>query len=273
MNYKDIHDRIIEKARYENRMKGNGNYYEAHHIVPRCMGGEGKVSQWKTHPNIVLLTGREHIIIHRLLCEIHPDNHKLIHAYWMLANVDKRGDRNYRVSAREYERLRIQLSELTKQLHTGKKRSEETKQKMKENQPDRSGENNSFYKKTHSEETRKKMKENQPDRSGEKNHFFGKDMSGENNPRFGVVISEDLRKKISESVKKGMTEEIRKKMKENHADVYGEKNPHAKKVICGVTGKIYGCIKDAAEDNGVNRGTLRDYLHGLYPNKTSLRFL
>ena len=87
MNYKDIHDKIIEKAKKENRSKGDGNYYEAHHIVPKCMGGEGKYNEWRTHPNIILLTAKEHFVIHKLLCEIYPDNNKLIHAIFYISDV------------------------------------------------------------------------------------------------------------------------------------------------------------------------------------------
>jgi hypothetical protein len=41
-------------------------YTESHHIIPKCMGGEGKTTQWRTHPNIVLLTAEEHFNVHKL---------------------------------------------------------------------------------------------------------------------------------------------------------------------------------------------------------------
>jgi hypothetical protein len=111
MNYKDIHDKIIDKARKENRLKGDGNYYEAHHIKPKCMGGEGTVQQWRTHPNIILLTAKEHFVIHKLLCEIYPDNYDLAYAYWGFVNgrnkSNHKGNVYYNIGSREYERLRI----------------------------------------------------------------------------------------------------------------------------------------------------------------------
>jgi hypothetical protein len=194
MNYKDIHDKIIEKAKKENRSKGDGNYYEAHHIKPRCMDGEGKASEWKTHPNIVLLTAKEHFVIHKLLCEMYPDNNKLLQAYWLLANLSNKEDKNYRVGSREYERLKVKKSEIVSESNRG---------------------------------------ENNPN--------FGKNMSGENNPNFGHG----------------------EKMK-------GEKHPQAKKVICSITGKIYGCVKDAAVDIGISYSTLRSSLNGTRKNKTTL---
>jgi hypothetical protein len=83
MDYKKIYDDLISKARSENRIKNAGTYYEAHHIIPKCLGGEGTVNQWKKHPNIILLTAKEHFVAHKLLCEIYPNEPKLISAYWL----------------------------------------------------------------------------------------------------------------------------------------------------------------------------------------------
>ena len=116
MNYKKIYNDIMEKSKSENRIKHNGIYYEAHHIIPKCLGGKGNCKQWETHPNIVLLTAKEHFIAHKLLCEIYPDNHKLIYAYWNFVNG--RNDSNhknkfqYKIGSREYERIKILRSKL-----------------------------------------------------------------------------------------------------------------------------------------------------------------
>ena len=39
MDYKLIHDSIINNARLKNRKKGGEIYYESHHIIPKCLGG------------------------------------------------------------------------------------------------------------------------------------------------------------------------------------------------------------------------------------------
>ena len=85
MNYQKIYDAIIQKARLEKREKGKSIYYEAHHIIPKCLGGEGTYQQWKTHPNIVLLTAREHYICHILLHQIYPENIKLMYAIYAMS--------------------------------------------------------------------------------------------------------------------------------------------------------------------------------------------
>jgi hypothetical protein len=81
MNYKKIYSSIINKAKSENRLKGGGVYYEAHHIIPICLGGKGKASQWNFHANIVLLTAREHFVCHWLLHRIYPENRSLLYAF------------------------------------------------------------------------------------------------------------------------------------------------------------------------------------------------
>lgn len=50
-------------------------YYEKHHIVPKCLGGDD------SEDNFVLFTAREHIIAHKLLWKQYPDNVKLMWAY------------------------------------------------------------------------------------------------------------------------------------------------------------------------------------------------
>ena len=107
MNYQRIYNQLIEKARNENRLYGEDSYYERHHIIPKCIGGEGRVSQWKTHPNIAVITAREHLIAHQLLCRIYPTEGKLAFALWrMCTGGSTNQDRDYRISSRSYESAR-----------------------------------------------------------------------------------------------------------------------------------------------------------------------
>jgi hypothetical protein len=125
MNYEKIYNDIISKARSENRKKVKGGiYYEAHHIIPKCMGGEGMTYQ-HNHTNIILLTAKEHYIAHRLLCEIYPDNNKLRYALWMMINGSSKYER-YIPSSKIYENLKKEHSSVI----IGKKHSETTRKKM-----------------------------------------------------------------------------------------------------------------------------------------------
>jgi 5-methylcytosine-specific restriction endonuclease McrA len=139
MNYQRIHDAIIDRAR--TRMLQD--YCERHHVIPRCLGGLDIES------NLVKLTAREHFIVHKLLCEIYPNNKKLHDAVWcMIHLVNKNHQRGYIVSNREYEYFKIlrsnnmsilqqghSVSKLTRdkisKSLSGRKLSDETKNKLK----------------------------------------------------------------------------------------------------------------------------------------------
>jgi len=116
MNYEKIYDQIIQRAKSENRKKQCGIYYEAHHIIPRCMGGSDDKL------NLILLTAKEHYIAHRLLVLIYPTHTGLNYATWMMINGSIKNNNRYAPSSRIYTHLKETLSKIPK--------SEETKQKL-----------------------------------------------------------------------------------------------------------------------------------------------
>ena len=126
MNYEKIYTQLIERAHSENRKKGIGVYFELHHIVPKCIGGNNDKS------NLVLLTAREHFIAHKLLCEIYPDNKKLLIAYWLFANKTQSSNqlREYCIGSREYARLKIDIAKQISIQNKGRKYSDAVKKKM-----------------------------------------------------------------------------------------------------------------------------------------------
>jgi len=143
MNYQLIHNQIIERAQ-DRILEG---YSENHHIIPKSMGGTDKKE------NLVSLTAREHFIIHKLLTLIYPSDSNLHWAAFMMAGCsgNKKQDRNYRVGAREYQRLKENLkhtsesiekmrtSQLGNTYRVGTKHSAETKQKMSDKAKGRVG--------------------------------------------------------------------------------------------------------------------------------------
>jgi hypothetical protein len=178
MNYQKIHDQIIERAKTR-QLEG---YKEQHHIVPKCIGGTNDKD------NLVSLTAREHFIIHKILCEIHPTNKKLHDAVWcMIHLVNKHHQRGYVVSNREYEYLKKRRSVFLSETQ--------------------SGENNPFFGKTHSIENKKLFGENAKKlHTGRKRTQQTKD-----NIRNGLLNSEkhkqavqdpEYRNQISETVSK-----------------------------------------------------------------------
>jgi hypothetical protein len=186
MDYKKIYDDLMLKARSENRVKNVGVYYEAHHIIPRCLGGGGKVSQRTKHPNIILLTAKEHFVAHKLLCEIYPNNKKLLSAFWNFVNgrnKSNQGENHHRIGAREYERTRVyyskRCSEFFKKIDRNKEWCKNISISHKKNNP--------MYGKKHTEDWKLK---------------HSKRMSGSSHPMHGKKHSPESRKKQSD-IKKG----------------------------------------------------------------------
>lgn len=69
--YSRIYYTIIDRACQEKRVKTKHSYYEKHHIIPKSLGGTNDNS------NLVFLTSKEHILVHRLLCHMTEGTDKI----------------------------------------------------------------------------------------------------------------------------------------------------------------------------------------------------
>ena len=164
MNYKKIYYELIEKAKLKNRKKGDGGYYEKHHIVPRCFGGDNKKE------NLILLTYREHFLAHLLLVQSYEGKEKSKMSFGLFQMCRKNSKQQRIISSKQFEKA---------------------KQIMSDNC---SGENSSFYGKTHTDKVKSEI---------------SKRMKGSNNPsvKYGAwnkglktgCLSEEHCNKISES--------------------------------------------------------------------------
>ena len=205
MNYRKVYESIIRKALTENRKKLRKNqigyiYYENHHIIPKCLGGTNDKE------NLVLLTGREHYICHKLLTYKYKGNKKIANAFCRMT-WDKKGNR--KISSRDYAYARelkalIPQSEETKKkralANTGKRKTEETKEKTSK----------SLLGIKHTEERKKNIS-----KSLKGKHFaqnFG-NTSGKNNGMYGISVYELWIKKygIEEANKRKEIRKIKKK--------------------------------------------------------------
>lgn len=179
MNYLKIYNQIIERAKKEKRKKYNGVYYESHHIIPKCLGGEGTTKQWRNHPNIILLTAREHFLCHWLLHNTYPNVNQLAMSFWLMCSLKNKKQKRYVPSSRIIEYSRIKMSETKKGrigFWKGKNLSEETKEKIRQTK-------NGV--KVHSEENKQKLSER----------------SKGNTNRLGIKHTQNTKNKISESNK------------------------------------------------------------------------
>lgn len=181
---------------------------------------------------------------------------------WFNILTNSAGTRGYKMS----EEVRQKMSE----ARTGMKRSEATKERMRQVNKKRAvetpdygvGENNPFYGKHHTDESKKKMSESKKGTQvGQDNPFWGRKH----------------------------TEETRRKMSENHRDVSGANHPlhgksrpreiieklidaNSKMVVDTETGVVYSSIIEAARCLGVNYGTLC-YRIKRGSNKTTLKLV
>jgi hypothetical protein len=144
MDYKKIYDLIVERAQSSDRKKSKSHpgEYEEHHVIPLCIGGTDEKH------NLAILIPKEHFICHKLLVEIYPSHKGILFALWMMVNGMTSGsqERNYKVSAREYHRIKTiqakHMSEIMKGRFVGELNPMYGK----------TGELNPFYGKSHPEE-------------------------------------------------------------------------------------------------------------------------
>lgn len=143
MDYHKIYNQLIENAKQLKeeriRLRKSGEYFETHHIIPVCLGGQGLLSDWN-HENLVQLTAREHFICHRLLTKMYLKNKKLAGAFWRMCSQKSNIQQRYIPSSREYEEARlhwrsIPVSQETRdklsKINKGKKKSPETIEKLR----------------------------------------------------------------------------------------------------------------------------------------------
>lgn len=95
MEYSKVYYNIIERGKTrgcdKKKLKG---YYEAHHIIPKCMGGVD------SKDNLVLLTAKEHFICHLLLEKIYPNEKGLALAAYRLIYGNEEFRKEIRVNSK-----------------------------------------------------------------------------------------------------------------------------------------------------------------------------
>jgi len=195
MDYKKVYKDLVTSRK--NKELVEGEYYEKHHIIPKCLGGSNK-------GNLVHFTGREHFIAHWLLNKMFKDEvvkNKMLYAFGGMAQ----GPSKRKLSPSQYEKVKkakskamsIRMSGKNHPMY-GKTHTKEAKRKISEINKGRK----------HSKETKKKISESM---TGKKNHMYGKGLIGEKNGMYGKTHSEESKRKMSEA-KKGthLTEEHKK---------------------------------------------------------------
>lgn len=99
MNYQKIYDTLVSRA--GSRPRKDGVYYERHHIIPRCLGGND------SSDNIACLTAEEHYLAHQLLVKLHPGHYGICFAAFRMTTHTGGG----RMTNRLYGWIRKRLAQ------------------------------------------------------------------------------------------------------------------------------------------------------------------
>lgn len=273
MTYKEFIQNIIDTR---GRFNCGNEYYERHHIIPKCLGGTNE------EENLIDLFAREHYDAHKLLALENPDSKGLQCAWWFMSTTKNAMGKRYHITAEEYEEARKRfvetpISDQTRQKMSesqkGRQHSDETRDKIRRAGKERckNPENCSMYGKHHSEETKQKIREGQKNKtpiSKETREKMRMNNKGENNPMYGKHPSEESRKRMSESQKgHPVSEETRRKIGEsNKGKLAGKNNPHAREVLqfdlndCFIQAWTYAT--QAAKELGIDRHSIGDCCRG-----------
>lgn len=264
MNYRNVYIKIIRNAKSQNRRKGDGTYYEQHHILPKSL-----FPLWtKRKSNLVLLTAREHFFVHELLTKIYPSNEM---SFALFAFIT-RPNADYKIVPRTYEKLKaaraqllsetmkcndfgfkkcskpwnagIEMDDEHKNFLRGVKRSDKAKENIskahigKSNGP-------------HSEETKRKISQ------ANKGRIFSEEARRHmSEGHKGKMIPEETRQKIKSSLKKvEHTAEWNKKVSDALA------KPLERPVMCVETGDVFYTSRDI-RNFATGAGHWRDVISG-----------
>ncbi len=186
MNYQKIYDAIIEKAKSENRKKGNGTYYESHHIRPKCLGGSDK------EYNRVLLTAREHFVCHKLLTKIYPNNYHIELAFVTMALYISTTHQRIKLSSRDFQYAR----ELQVIANAEAKRGNKNRLGKKHKHPESAKKRISEYTKAHTPKFAFK-KGCIPWNKGKKNIYSDETKKKMGEKNVGKTLSNEHKEKIS----------------------------------------------------------------------------
>ena len=198
VTYNDFIQNIIDTRGQWNIPEGE--YFEMHHIIPSCLGGEGdyfdlKSNKWKftknsTNKNCIWLYKKEHIEAHRLLMLENKNNQKLACAYFFMSKDYNTYNENYKLAqARKgAENGMYGVHRFGKDSPTYGKHWKVSEEKRKNF--DHHGEKNSMWGKNHSDLAKERMKKAKLDENGEYKYkgenAFLYGLKGDKHPCYGL---------------------------------------------------------------------------------------
>lgn len=241
MNYEKNYYNYMMYAKSLNRKRGDGTYYELHHIYPKSIFPELKNDK----DNLVLLTAREHFLAHYLLCKIYsegPSHFKMLCAFNRMTKNTSKVESNLYMNSRLFEKMKIELNEQRKEVS-----------KVLMSDPQRRKQISERVKKYHQENPRQwtdEQKKQVSDTLKEKYKSDPKIRQHLSDVNKGKKHSEETKKKMSET-RKGhlVSEETREKLRQQHST--------GKAVVNIITGEQYPSALNAEKMTGIPRHKIR----------------
>lgn len=194
MNYRKIYEHLVKKCR--KRDVNKGEYYENHHILPKCLGGSN------SKENIVKLTAREHYISHWLLYKMssNQNEREKMGRAWMYMCYGNQLQ-NKKFTSKEYERAR-------------KHHAQNMRKRWEKDNPafqrDIKGVNNPNYGNNWNIEQKKRMSDTKKKMWSNINSVYNSKeyrrkrsvaISGKKNGMYGKIHTRDTKRKISSANK------------------------------------------------------------------------
>jgi hypothetical protein len=103
MNYQEQYNKLITTRKNLLRKKGEGIYYESHHIIPKWLGGSDNKD------NRILLTAKEHFIAHFLLWKHYRDRQSALAFHKMAKSSNNKQERKF--TSVQFEKAKIAFIE------------------------------------------------------------------------------------------------------------------------------------------------------------------
>lgn len=197
--YKKWYNQIVLNGKNE-KIPG----HEHHHILPKSLGGTDDNS------NLVYITAREHFVCHWLLTKIYPtgeEHWKMLNALRMMRAENKNQQRyDTKITSRVYSKLKEEYANLQSERYRGennpffgKSHTKEAKQIISDAN---TGENNAMKRIEEREKMRQlKTGKKRDPFSDECKAKMSESASGENNSRYGVTLTDEIKKKIGDKMK------------------------------------------------------------------------